>query len=197
MKNTGLLFVLAVLAALWLIPDPEVKRPPGVLVVEEPDQHDVVRPQPWEYKGFRVTPLAEFSIAARVLMRERYWLGREARISPMDLTLGWRLMSDSALLDKLRMYRGRRRFTWQPRARELPAKMEDIVSHSANMHMIPASEPVADALARLRRGHVVRFQGYLVQVDAPDGWRWRSSLSRTDTGEGACELVWVTRLAAE
>jgi hypothetical protein len=30
---------------------------------------------------------------------------------------------------------------------------------------------------------------------APDGWRWRSSLTREDTGAGACELVWVERIA--
>jgi hypothetical protein len=30
-----------------------------------------------------------------------------------------------------------------------------------------------------------------VQVNTPDGWRWRSSLTREDTGGGACEVVYV------
>jgi len=31
----------------------------------------------------------------------------------------------------------------------------------------------------------------LVEVKAQDGWTWRSSLSREDTGNGACELMLV------
>ncbi len=26
------------------------------------------------------------------------------------------------------------------------------------------------------------------------GWRWKSSLTRKDTGNGACELVWVKQM---
>ena len=35
----------------------------------------------------------------------------------------------------------------------------------------------------------------LIEVRGADGWRWRSSLTREDTGAGACELVWVERIA--
>jgi hypothetical protein len=42
----------------------------------------------------------------------------------------------------------------------------------------------------------VRFKGYLVKVEAPDCWRWVSSLTRTNIGAGACELVWVEDLDA-
>lgn len=34
----------------------------------------------------------------------------------------------------------------------------------------------------------------LSPMDVALGWRWRSSLSREDTGDGSCELVWVERL---
>jgi hypothetical protein len=50
-------------------------------------------------------------------------------------------------------------------------------------------------LHRLRSvagGDIIELRGYLVEVTAPDGWHWRSSLSRTDSGDGACELMWVT-----
>jgi hypothetical protein len=46
----------------------------------------------------------------------------------------------------------------------------------------------------VRAGSLVRFSGYLVKVEAPDGWAWVSSLTRDDTGAGACELVWVDDL---
>jgi len=37
--------------------------------------------------------------------------------------------------------------------------------------------------------------GYLISIRGEDGWHWRSSLSRTDSGDGACEVVWVDSLA--
>ena len=69
--------------------------------------------------------------------------------------------------------------------------MAEIVRSSANMHLIPADAAVAQALRGVRAGQHVRIDGWLVQADAPDGWRWRSSLTREDSGGGACELVYV------
>ena len=43
----------------------------------------------------------------------------------------------------------------------------------------------AEAIAR------VRIDGWLVEASASDGWRWRSSTTRDDTGGGACEVVYV------
>jgi hypothetical protein len=43
-------------------------------------------------------------------------------------------------------------------------------------------------------GKEVRFKGYLLTVQADDGWRWRSSMTRTDQGAGACEVVLVDAL---
>ncbi len=59
------------------------------------------------------------------------------------------------------------------------------------MHLISASRDIRKRLSRVRKGDVVRIKGYLVKVDAGDNWHWQSSLTRKDTGEGACELVWV------
>ncbi|WP_166627906.1 hypothetical protein [Thiopseudomonas denitrificans] len=43
----------------------------------------------------------------------------------------------------------------------------------------------------MRPGQVIALEGYLVDAAAPDGWRWNTSLTRKDTGTGACELFWV------
>jgi hypothetical protein len=57
--------------------------------------------------------------------------------------------------------------------------------------MIPADSAVADALAKIRQGDTVHLDGWLVQIDRDDGWHWRSSTSRDDSGDGACEVVYV------
>ena len=36
--------------------------------------------------------------------------------------------------------------------------------------------------------------GYLVDVAGPGGFAWNTSLTRNDTGDGACEIVWVETL---
>jgi hypothetical protein len=61
------------------------------------------------------------------------------------------------------------------------------------MHLIPADGQVRDALERVRRGQLVHLEGFLVDASRADGWQWHSSLSREDTGNGACELVYVER----
>jgi hypothetical protein len=65
------------------------------------------------------------------------------------------------------------------------------------MHMVPLDDDVRATLLDARRGHLVRITGWLIEARANDGWRWRSSLTRGDTGHGACELVLVERVELE
>lgn len=171
----------------------EVPQPPGILAPHQPIQKDIANPEPFDFKGYRITPLAAFEIEARVLSRERYRRGREADLSPIDLALGWGPMSAQQVLDQLDISQSHRYYRWQTDHLPLPAHV--IARHSANMHIIPAGDPIEDELMKIRKGHIVRLGGYLVQATAPDGWRWRSSLSRKDTGGGACEIVLVNRIA--
>ena len=140
-----------------------------------------------------LTPLAGFSVDARVLSREDYHLDRESSLSPTDLALGWGPMRDDAVLARLAISQSGRWYHYAWRG-EPPLPPSEIVRASANMHMIPADHRVAAALHRVRAGDRVRIDGWLVEAAAPDGWHWRSSLTREDSGEGACEVVYVCAL---
>ena len=72
-----------------------------------------------------------------------------------------------------------------------PIALETIVRTSANMHMVPANADVARALSAISDEDVIRLRGWLVRIDGDSGWHWQSSLSRDDSGSGACELVLV------
>jgi hypothetical protein len=63
--------------------------------------------------------------------------------------------------------------------------------------MVPASPLVRERLQQIRRGHIIRARGYLVDADGESGFRWQTSLSREDTGGGACELFYVERIEIE
>jgi len=61
--------------------------------------------------------------------------------------------------------------------------------------MIPANETIKKDLDAIREGQLVQLSGFLVNVDASDGWRWRTSTTRNDTGNGACEIVYVEQVS--
>jgi hypothetical protein len=143
--------------------------------------------------GYQIMPAAAFSLEARVLSKTSYHMGREAELSPVDLALGWGPMSDSAVLDRLQISQGNR-FYFYHWSDQPPIPPSEIVEHSANMHMIPASDEIRRRLDTVREGQIVALSGYLVRVQAQDGWSWNSSMTRSDSGNGACEVVWVKSL---
>jgi hypothetical protein len=191
MKWRWLLVLILAYAAWNAWQSRPVTHAPGVLAAAAPEQNELAAPLPaFERAGYRVTPLQSFALEARVLAAERYRFGREADLSPVDLALGGGAMSDSAVLADFDISQSGRFYYWH--VQQFPIPRSEIETHSANMHMIAATPDVERALKSVRPGQIVKLAGYLVEARAADGWTWRSSLSREDTGAGACELVWVT-----
>ncbi|WP_243301421.1 hypothetical protein [Geothrix oryzisoli] len=164
-------------------------QPAGILAPEDPVQTSPEAATAWTFHDHLLTPLAAFEIRARVLSVERYRFDRPAELSPVDLTLGWGPMSDSRVLEAFTIEQRDRWYFW--RAAHMPIPEAEVISHSANMHMIPADEGIARRLKAARVGQLVHLKGQLVRADGKDGWHWVSSLSRTDTGDGSCEVIWV------
>ena len=143
----------------------------------------------WARDGYLIEAQATFEITARVLLTDNFYTGREADLSPVDLTLAWGDASDTAVLKLFDFSKSGRfyRYEWDsPKANGTMMK-----KNSANMHMIPKDSLVASELKNVSREDIVTLKGYLVNVKAPDGWHWNSSLTRNDSGGGACELIWV------
>lgn len=167
------------------------RPPPWGDATAVPVQSDVpAQLRPFRLQAATLTPLAGFRVEARVLGRRDYRAGRESDLSPTDLALGWGRMRDDAVLSALDISQSGRwyHYRWSD-APPIPA--EEIVRSSANMHFIPADAIAARELSQVREGDRVRVEGWLVEAVAPDGWTWRSSLTREDSGDGACELVYV------
>jgi hypothetical protein len=166
-----------------------------MLVADIPEQQILDDAESFDFNGYRITPLATFDLQGRVLSRKDYRFGREAELAPVDIAFGWGRMSDSAVLAKIDISQGNRFYRWQ--TREPPIPLREIEMSSANMHLIPADDSVKYAMEDAREGQLVKLTGKLVRVDAKDGWRWKSSLTRNDTGGGACELIYVETFYAE
>ena len=171
-----------------------ISYPPGILVADEPAQIDLpADTPPFACGKFQLKPLAVFSIDARVLHRKIYRYDAQATLVPVDLAVGWGPMSDQGVLDGLTITQSAR-FYWFE-YQQSPIPKDQIVSHSTNIHIIPATKAIAAQCKSLRTGALVHLTGDLVEASGPGFPPWRSSLSRTDTGNGACELMWVKELS--
>jgi hypothetical protein len=170
-------------------------RGPGITAPALPEQRAATSSQALTLNGYQIVPLADFSIEARVLSTKHYNLGREADLAPVDLALGWGRMSDETVLARIDISQSGRFYFW--RTDDFPIPREEIETHSANMHMVPADQLIERQLKQVRPGQIVTISGQLIEAQAGDGWRWRSSLTREDTGNGACELVLVKSLSVK
>lgn len=190
-QSVSLALVAAIFIAVifWLKP---VRHAPGVLVPGEPEQTAVASADapPFEKDGWALQPLARYDITARLLHKKRYYSDAVAGIAPYDFAVGWGRMSDQAILDRLSISQGNRFFFWQY-ADTPPMPIEEIISHAANMHLIPADFRVRMQLWRASAGDLIRLRGWLVEGTRGNLPAWRSSLIRTDDGNGACEIMWV------
>jgi len=167
----------------------EVTHGPGVLAPDNPVQVNLEGAANIPFKEVRVIPQATFEITARVLSKEKYWSGPESDLSPIDLALGWGPMSDTAVLDEIDIWQSGRWYRWK--SKDLPITQPDVSNHSANMHMIPATDAIEKQLKRLKKGEIVSIIGKLVNIETDEGWHWNSSMTRGDRGGGACEVVFV------
>ncbi|WAC43649.1 hypothetical protein OU997_15455 [Pseudomonas sp. SL4(2022)] len=181
-----LILITAGLLALWLL---------WVVLLPSPGNRPPSTPHEsgsWRVAEHTLSRLQDFQLEARVLGREDYYFDRGAKLSPTDLALGWGPMADPEVLRHISISQRNRWYFW--RAEQLPIERRQIEINSANMHLIPATPAVASTLSKLKAGQQIRLTGQLVRVDGDDGYRWVSSLSREDTGDGACELIWVEQL---
>lgn len=163
----------------------EIARSAGVLVAAEPVQRQIYTSLLTEKNGYQIAFLANFNVGARVIAAERFRFGRGAALSPVDLALGW----GSDVLKRISISQGGRVYSWWVKNYPMPRNI--IETHSANMHMILANDDIERRLKSIAAGNLVHIIGYLVEVTNKDGSHWTSLLTRSDTGAGACELVWV------
>lgn len=166
----------------------------GVTAAAAPEQVDLTHGPTLQQGDVTLVTRAHFAVTARVLSRKDYSWGADADLVPMDLALGWGRMSDSKVLADIDISQSGRFYYW--RTSTFPIPRREIETSSANMHMIPADAAVKSQLEQVRDGQLVHIEGFLVNASRPDGWHWNTSMTRNDTGGGACELVYVERVSA-
>jgi hypothetical protein len=62
----------------------------------------------------------------------------------------------------------------------------------SNNHLISDDQLIRDQVRKIKIGDQVRIRGVLASYESPGGLRGTST-TRTDTGDGACETIYVDR----
>jgi hypothetical protein len=185
-----LAFAFAIVA-IWFFWHEPAADWSGMPAAREPVQTGSNLPPAFRHEAYTITPLARYSVTAVVLGRERYRNDREADLSPVDLALGWGSMSMAGVINELKISQSGRwyEYRWSD---EPPLEQGQMAAHSANTHCLPATKEVRSELLAVKRHELVTLDGYLVEIAGPEGYRWRSSLTRSDSGARSCEVLWVT-----
>ncbi len=165
--------------------------------LEFPDPRQTELDSPRELpapEGFTITATDDYEVEALVLSRERYYYDRGAQLAPVDFALAWGPVADPAVYTRIKWSQADRWYRFHMRYDEVRISPWEVRNHSANTHIIPNPEDpgLRSLLLGVRPGHAVRLKGFLVRVRGEGGYSWNSSRSRTDAGEGSCELLYVT-----
>ncbi len=202
-RRAGLFLIVLVTAVAFLLscrtpssfndPTPiDITAPPNMKEAPSPEVLQVAK------KGytFTIRLKAAYVVRGIVVSREEYGWDWNALLSPMDVALCWGNLARGDLYKKLAWSQNGRWYFWQP-GDHFPYNNEFIARHSSNSHIIPATSNLARALKTLQKGDHVEMTGHLVDVDGrkdAETYRWHSSMSPSDRGEGSCEIIYVERL---
>jgi len=170
--------------------------------LREPIQTEASGMKTFQKDGYTVSVdyLYEYDIIALVLHTKNYApMTVMDRLAPKDLALAWGDVAANNLNIDFHWNQMSRFYFWHVNSySELaPVGSEaDVSLQSANCHIIAADLATRRQISRVRMGDIVHLKGYLVSVYAskPNGkyYFWESSTTRTDTGDGACEVIYVT-----
>ena len=189
--RTVLSFGLIVLALWFYNAVRPVPQPSGILAPDAPQIEPVAgKPEVFERNEHVLTALARFNGQARVLSVDRYG-DRASKVAPLDVALGWGPMSDSATLKAVDVAQTERGLVFQSFDPKLPD--EQVRDYVLNLHVVAADPELEKRLSELRRGNVVRMEGWLVEAVAGEGWRWLGK-AREGAPKMPATLLWLHTL---
>ncbi len=187
------------------LPDPEVLEPeieiaPIQKELEEGSTLDFEFT--WQDKKFWVKPLYTYDLSGLVVSRNTYGsivdptnTGSQGRAR--DLCTVWGSNATSGVYQMMKFYS--QNYTcwgdWGRKGAEVRKLFQS--EELGNNHLITDNDLLRRRINSVDRGDQIRLSGYLVEYGRWDGSGKkytirRSSLTRTDGGNGACETIFVT-----
>ncbi len=113
-------------------------------------------------------------------------------VNVADLCVVWGKNLQGVDLNQFEFFNGE--FTCNFSTRDAQAWAQFVPEQLSNNHLITDWAELRDRIADVRVGDLIRVRGHLVhygEVGAPERYLRKTSITRTDTGNGACETIYV------
>ncbi len=133
--------------------------------------------------------LADYAVEGVIKSKLKY-SDYPSRVAQYDVAIAWGNLNEKEI-DKHIRYSQSGRWYYYNFDRDVSVSLSYIAEHSANVHLISKDQLVLKKIENLNKNDHIKLKGYLVNVKFDNGI-WSSSLTRTDTGNGACEIMYVT-----
>ncbi len=145
--------------------------------------------------------VAKYQIDGVVISKYNYYdYDYFNKFSPIDVGIAWGFLADEWKNAKWEnsparflLYRTKNVDWYHKRGGD-----KEIGKFFSNNHLIAADAQIEKEIKNIKREDYVRIEGYLAYVDwmGPDGkYTWHSSTKRDDYGDGACEIIYVTKVS--
>lgn len=168
-------------------------------LAEEPEQFAVEEPAFETEQGgvrYRVDPQYRYRLQGLVVSRRahdgdrmlhRRW---NDHLNVADVCVVW---GDAARVDLSAFEFWSGQFTCFFRTDSASAWQAFRPDQLANNHLLADRAYLREQIADVQVGDQIRLEGFLASYSNDSGFERGTSTTRTDTGNGACETVWVTR----
>jgi hypothetical protein len=192
---------IAFLTWRFVLPRLWSRAAPSAIILEaDPAQTDFEEPQKItvtrDGRQYVIEKLFKYEASGEVLSASTYDVTWTNDFADVDVALLWGPKREQ-LKDRFKFFQMGRWLFWRSEEEVSEADRSELNAHISNNHLIPSetSKHLAAAFRMVRKGDEVRLKGSLVRIHGPDGQVLAtSSTSRGDTGDGACEVVWVDEL---
>ncbi len=188
----SLIFCEKAIVSKYTVGNPDVNKNPTQLKINDIDPIKITN----DFGEFLLTPVADYSISARVVSSKSYSRKWTSSLSPMDLALVWGKLSDREI-DNFIKYSQKNRWYYYKYSGDFPFDKNYIISHSSNNHIIPSSYNLSIALKEIKKNDLIKIKGYLVTISGFSKGRkvfWGTSTTRTDSGDRSCELIYAKKI---
>ncbi|TVM16256.1 hypothetical protein DPQ33_13125 [Oceanidesulfovibrio indonesiensis] len=199
-KIACLLFLILLLVSWYLktgLPAPSAIDP---RLLAEPVQ-ERLEMQPFTVRGehvdYTITPLYSYDLHGLVVschdtdgMFDYYHDVWGDTLNVKDLCVVWGSNVESDIYTKLSYSSGS--YTCYVSSSDSATWSAFEQSRLSNNHLLTDDPRIASALRNTDVGDQVRIRGYLAQYSHDQGFERGTSTTRTDTGDGACETIFVT-----
>jgi len=150
----------------------------------------------WDGAGYRIDPEYDYDLVGMIVSfrhhdeNSRMHRLADDHLNMLDVCVVWGNNTSGAQLDKIDFWNGI--FTCNVKTRDQAAWESFDMYQLSNNHLISDDDFIRNQVRKVKVGDQVRIQGVLASYESPGGRRGTST-TRTDTGDGACETIYVDR----